>query len=126
MNGLYAFDVTVWGKDTDEAQLEAAVLGATATLAMHLPDGSSRNVHGSVAEPSLSLEQHASLCCEISAAPERTADALARYRVSPAQKQAADRHYAERFAREPSLREAWQRAFDTYRDWWTESARRRL
>ncbi len=76
------------------------------------------------APPALTLEQHASLCCELTGAPERAAETLARYRITPAEKQAEDRRYAERFAREPGLREAWDSAFRAYREWWIESARR--
>jgi hypothetical protein len=68
--------------------------------------------------PALTLEQHASLCCEIAEAPERALETLARYKVTPAAKQAADQHYAARFAREPSARAAWDRAYQTYRVWW--------
>ena len=48
MNGLYAFDLVVWGNDIDEGQLESAVLGMPATLAMHIPEGSPRQVRGLV------------------------------------------------------------------------------
>jgi hypothetical protein len=41
--------------------------------------------------------------------------------VTLAVKQAADQHYAERFAREPGAREAWDRAYQTYRAWWLAS-----
>jgi hypothetical protein len=62
------------------------------------------------AAPSLTLEQHASLVCEIGLAPERALETLSRYRITPAQKVAADKHYAERIAREPGLRERWDEA----------------
>src|SRR5258708_3510828 len=48
MNGLYTFEIVVWGKEVDEAQLETGVLGLPAALAMHLPDGSARYVRGIV------------------------------------------------------------------------------
>jgi hypothetical protein len=67
--------------------------------------------------PALTLQQHASLCCEIAQAPERALETLARYGITPDQKRAADQHYAERFAREPGTREAWDRAYQTYRTW---------
>jgi hypothetical protein len=35
---------------------------------------------------------------------------LSRYRITPAQKVAADKHYTQRFAREPGLRERWEEA----------------
>jgi len=68
--------------------------------------------------PPLTLEQHASLSCEIAEAPERAMDALARYELTPDAKRAADQHYAARFAQEPGVREAWDRAYQTYRTWW--------
>lgn len=66
---------------------------------------------------SLTLEQHASLCCELTEAPDRAMETLARYRITPAEKQAADQHYAERFARQPAARTAWDAAYATYRAW---------
>lgn len=73
--------------------------------------------------PSLTLEQHASLCCELTEAPDRAAETLARYQVTPAQKQAADQHYAARFAADPASRAAWDRAYTTYRAWWLAQRR---
>lgn len=67
--------------------------------------------------PELTLEQHASLCCELSEAPEQSAETLARYRLTAAQKEQLDRQFAERFAREAGLREAWDRAHAAYRAW---------
>jgi hypothetical protein len=77
----------------------------------------------SPATPELTLEQHASLCCELAAAPEQSAETLLRYRLSAAQKEQLDRHFAERFAREPGLREAWDRAHAAYREWWLAQRR---
>jgi hypothetical protein len=71
--------------------------------------------------PSLTLQQHASLCCELTEAPERAAETLARYRVTPAEKHAADQRYAAQFAREPAARTAWDAAYATYRAWWQAS-----
>lgn len=51
-------------------------------------------------------------------APDREQETLARYRISPAAKQAADKHYAERVAKDPSAREAWDHAYRLYRTWW--------
>jgi len=45
-------------------------------------------------------------------------EALARYRVTPAEKLAADQHYAARFASQPGVRTAWDAAYATYRAWW--------
>jgi hypothetical protein len=66
----------------------------------------------------LTVEQHASLCCEIAEAPERALETLARYGITPAQKRAADQHYSELFAREPGARPMWDRAYQVYRAWW--------
>jgi hypothetical protein len=72
----------------------------------------------------LTLEQHASLTCDIAAAPERALETLARYHLTPAQKVTADQHYAARFTREPGLREVWTRACQTYRAWLAANLRR--
>jgi hypothetical protein len=37
--------------------------------------------------------------------------------VTPAEKQTADRHYAEQFTRKPSARTAWDAAYLTYSAW---------
>ncbi|MFT3768967.1 MAG: hypothetical protein QM820_26300 [Minicystis sp.] len=78
------------------------------------------------AEPAapLTLEQHASLCVELAATPERAAEIFARYRVTPAQKEQTEAYFRDRFAREPALREAWNRAYATYRDWLAAQPRR--
>ena len=68
--------------------------------------------------PLLTLEQHASLCCELAEAPERALEVLARYQVMPAEKHAADQHYAARFESQPAVRTAWDAAYATYRAWW--------
>ncbi len=75
--------------------------------------------------PRLTLEQHASLCCEIADAPERAAEAMVRYQVTPAEKEGADQHYAARFASEPAARAAWEAAYRTYREWWVASRGKR-
>ena len=67
--------------------------------------------------PRLTLEQHASLTVELAAAPERLVEALRRYGLTPVQKRDADLHYQERFAADPVLREAWELACRTYREW---------
>jgi hypothetical protein len=74
-----------------------------------------------LAPPPLTLEQHASLSCEIAEAPERALQTLARYQITPAEKQAADQHFTERFARDPAARAAWDGAYRTYREWWRAS-----
>ncbi|APR80103.1 Basic proline-rich protein [Minicystis rosea] len=67
--------------------------------------------------PPLTLQQHASLCVELSARPERAAEIFGRYRVTPAQKEQMEAWLRDRFAREPALRDAWNQAYVTYRDW---------
>jgi hypothetical protein len=66
------------------------------------------------------LEQHASLSCELTEAPHRAAETLARYHVTAAEKLALDQHYAAQFAREPAARTAWDAAYQTYRAWWVK------
>ncbi len=63
----------------------------------------------------LTLEQHASLTCDIADAPHQALDTLARYGLTPADKVAADAHYRDRFAREPAAKAAWESACQTYR-----------
>ena len=77
------------------------------------------------AAPRLTLEQHASLSVEVAAAPERFVATLARYRLTPVQKRETDIYYGERFAADPSLREAWDLACRTYREWFLEQSGRR-
>jgi len=48
MNGLYSFEIDAWFTGTDEGTFETGTLGQRATLTMHLPDGTSRLVHGVV------------------------------------------------------------------------------
>jgi hypothetical protein len=69
------------------------------------------------------MERHASLCLELAVNPGRAEEALARYQVSAAEKEYADRHYKARSAADPAFRAAWNQAFETYRAWF--NARRR-
>jgi type VI secretion system secreted protein VgrG len=48
MNGLYSFDVLLWGKDLDEGNFESAVLGRPAVLSMHIGADANRHVRGIV------------------------------------------------------------------------------
>lgn len=48
MNGLYSFDVLVWGKDLDDTTFGTSVLGNPATLSMRLSDDDARHVRGIV------------------------------------------------------------------------------
>lgn len=56
MNGLYSWEVVVWGTDIDEVELEERVLGRPVALSMHLAAGASRHVRGIVSR--LDLEGH--------------------------------------------------------------------
>src|SRR5262249_49916573 len=49
--------------------------------------------HQPLAQPALSLEQHASLCLEIAIDPAREEEALVRYQVTAAGKACADEYY---------------------------------
>ena len=73
--------------------------------------------------PPLTLQQHASLCVELAEAPERAAEIFGRYRVTAAQKEQMEAWLRDRFAREPSLRDAWNHAYVTYRDWLAQQRR---
>lgn len=77
-------------------------------------------------QPSLTLEQHASLCVELAVQPDRSAETLSRYRVTPMQKALTDRHYRERFAREAGLRARWDAAYRAYREWYIGTLQRKL
>jgi hypothetical protein len=71
----------------------------------------------SPAPPLPTLEQYASLVVDLADAPERGAETLARYRISLEQRAIIDRHFQDRFAREPGLRATWEMACATYRSW---------
>jgi hypothetical protein len=74
--------------------------------------------------PRLSLEQYASLCVELGLYPDRAALTLKRYGVSPAQKDALNRYYHAALAADPALRDRWEAACRTYRDWLIQSTKR--
>lgn len=65
----------------------------------------------------LTLEQHASLWVELTLRPDQEPAILARYHLKPDQKDPIDRHWRARIAKDPALRDAWNRAFSQYRDW---------
>lgn len=77
-------------------------------------------VRAAAGDPPLALtvEQHASLCVELTGAPSRRAELLARYRISEAEKAAMDAALEQRFAGDAAARGEWQRAYDTYRAWY--------
>lgn len=61
MNGLYSFDVLLWGKDLDDDSFGTSVLGSSATLAMHLDDGA-RHVRGIVVGVAFEGRREAGRC----------------------------------------------------------------
>ena len=67
--------------------------------------------------PALTLEQHASLAVELAAAPEKTAETLARYRLTPEARAELDAHYREKIAASAETRAAWERAYHSYHAW---------
>ncbi len=77
----------------------------------------------SVAPPPMSLERHASLCLEMALDPAHSAEALARYQVSPADKARADEFYRARIAADPELRAQWNHAYSVYHAWFTSRPR---
>jgi hypothetical protein len=75
-------------------------------------------------EPALlSLEQHASLCVELTVAPERTHETLVRYGLTPELKARADAYWRERAKAEPAVEGAWASAYETYQVWFVAHAR---
>ena len=67
--------------------------------------------------PALTLEQHASLAVELAASPEKTAETLARYRLTPEARAELDAHYREKIAASAETRAAWERAYHSYHAW---------
>jgi hypothetical protein len=67
--------------------------------------------------PPLTLEQHASLAVELAASPERTAETLARYRLTPEARAELDAHYREKITASAETRAAWERAYQSYHAW---------
>ena len=66
-----------------------------------------------VQAPELTLEQYASLCVELSLAPDQVPQTLHRYRVSPEARALLDARWRERFAADPGQRAAFALAFAT-------------
>ncbi len=73
------------------------------------------------AAPSLTIEQYASLVVDLSMAPGRHTETLARYRLSPEEKAALDKHYQHRFACDPQSRAAFEHATRAYSAWLAQS-----
>ena len=72
--------------------------------------------------PPLTLEQHASLCAELSFAPEKGAAILARYGLSAQAKALVDQFYRERVAQSAEVRAAWDRGYREYYAWLVNAA----
>jgi len=93
-----------------------------ATVAARAPgpqNASSSSVFASpapvaAAAPSLTLEQHASLCAELAYAPARAADVLGRYHVTAPMKAELDQHWQARFKADPAVERKWQEAYRIY------------
>lgn len=78
---------------------------------------------GSAPPPPLTLEQHASLCAELSFAPERGAEILARYWLTAEAKVLVDQFYRERVGESAEVRAAWNRGYREYYAWLSASGR---
>lgn len=83
------------------------------------PDSDARPGFSAAGVPTLTLEQHASLCAEVAFAPDRTAQLLARYGVTSEAKRSLDAHYAGA-TREKA---AWDAAYRTYHAWLSDARR---
>jgi hypothetical protein len=75
--------------------------------------------------PPLTLEQHASLCAELSFAPEREAEILARYWLTAPAKLLVDQYYLQKVGESSEARAAWDRGYRKYYAWLVNVARRR-
>lgn len=104
--------------DLPRPQPRSALAGTA--LAVDVPRGLALPF-ASKSAPELTLEQHASLSCELAEAPGEAAETLARYRITEADKLALDAHYAAERAREPAAQRAWDAAYQTYRAWWSKA-----
>ena len=67
--------------------------------------------------PPLTLEQHASLTVELAMAPDKGPAILARYRITPAQKEQLDLHYERLVREDPQKHAAWHAAYRAYHAW---------
>jgi hypothetical protein len=65
--------------------------------------------------PTLTLQQYASLCVELHRDPARTAETLARYRLSPAQWTSIDAAQRARLSTDPAAYAEFWRAYELYR-----------
>jgi len=67
--------------------------------------------------PPLTLEQYASLCVELNAAPHQAAEIAGRYGLTQPQWTTVNAYWQGRMTHEPDVRAAWERACVTYRQW---------
>ena len=74
--------------------------------------------------PSLSVEQYASLCVELELEPERTAETLQRYRLTPELRASLDAAWRERLAQGSGLYAAWSQAVTRYKTWKLQQPKR--
>jgi hypothetical protein len=72
--------------------------------------------------PPLTLEQHASLCAELSFAPESEAEILARYWLTAPAKLLVDQFYRERVGESAEARAVWDRGYREYFAWLVNAA----
>lgn len=70
--------------------------------------------HAVAVVPSLTLEQHVSLCAELAYAPTRAAEVLGRYHVTAPMKAELDQQWQARFKADPAVEKKWQEAYRIY------------
>lgn len=75
--------------------------------------------------PPMPLERHASICLEIALDPPRTAEVLARYKITAEEKARADAYYRTQIAADRDLGARWNQAYAAYHAWFTANARPR-
>jgi hypothetical protein len=109
------------------------VLPFPSALPLPPPPGSSRAsppaaslpAASPLAAPPLSIERHASLCVELTVAPDRTQETLVRYRMTPEAKALADAYWKSRFEQDPEVRRTWEQAYNAYYAWLLSSGGKR-
>lgn len=69
--------------------------------------------------PPITIEQYASLCVELSAAPAKATEIMRRYGLTPEQATAVDAYWKSRVGAEPVTRAAFDRAYAAYKAWFT-------
>jgi hypothetical protein len=79
--------------------------------------GAPASAEAQVEPPALTLQQYASLSVEIGQDPAKEAEICARYGLSAAFRESAERHWRARLEAEPAARAAFDQACATYRAW---------